>query len=236
MTNHQPYVVASVDLLLGGHCVGCARAGPALCARCGTCLEVLPRRAMPTPVPPGLPPVYAVTAYDGVAKAVLLAHKEEGRLALARPLGRALALSCLGVLTGGANRRAEGVRLVPVPSAAARVRQRGHDPLLRVARECRRSLRRAGIAAALHPVLRAVRPVEDQAGLAAHARHDNLRGAFRAMARRPSGGAVIVVDDIITTGATAVEAARALEQAGAEVLGVAVVAATARLDAGRRQR
>ena len=227
MTDRLPYLAASVDLLLGGACVGCAREGPALCSSCGKCLEMLPWRATPTPAPPGLPPVYAVTAYTGAAKAALLAHKEEGRLVLARPLGRALALSCFGVLTASAS-RPERVQLVPVPSTAARVRQRGHDPLLRVARECRRALRSAGVAAAVHPALRAVRSLEDQAGLTAQARHDNLRGALRVVGRRAPEGAVIVVDDIITTGATAVEAARSLAMAGAEVLGVAVVAATER--------
>jgi predicted amidophosphoribosyltransferase len=227
MTDRQPYLAASVDLLLGGACVGCAREGPALCSHCGRCLERLPRRATPTPAPPGLPPVYAVTGYDGAAKAALLAHKEEGRLVLARPLGRALALSCFGVLTTAAG-RPERVRLVPVPSTAARVRQRGHDPLLRIARECRRALSSAGIVAAVHPALRAVRSLEDQAGLTAQARHENLRGALRVVGRRSTEGPVIVVDDIITTGATAVEAARALTLAGADVLGVAVVAATER--------
>lgn len=232
MTNRQ-YLAASVDLLLGGACVGCARAGTALCSRCGRCLETIPRRATPTPAPPGLPPVYAASVYDGVAKAALLAHKEAGRLVLARPLGRALALSCLGVLAttvGGPER----VRLVPVPSTAARVRQRGHDPLLRISRECRRALRSAGVAATVQPALRTVRSVADQAGLTARARHHNLRGALRVGGRWSPDGAVIVVDDIITTGATAVEAARALAERGADVLGVAVIAATERRATGQR--
>jgi predicted amidophosphoribosyltransferase len=221
------YLAASLDLLLGGTCVGCARPGPALCPECGACLERLPRRVSPTPAPPGLPATFAVAAYEAVAQAALLAHKEQGRLSLARPLGRALALSCFAVLTMCAH-RAEQVRLVPVPSTAGRVRERGHDPLLRVARECRRAMRAAGVAASVEPVLRIVRPLEDQAGLSASQRHVNLQGAFEVARRRPLGGAVVVVDDIVTTGATATEACRALGVAGARVVGVAVVAATAR--------
>ncbi|MDX6319153.1 MAG: hypothetical protein QOD35_2553 [Nocardioidaceae bacterium] len=220
------YLAATLDLLLGGTCVGCTRPGPALCPRCGAFLERLPRRVSPTPTPPGLPAAFAVATYEAVAQAALLAHKEQGRLSLARPLGRALALSCFAVLTLCAH-RAEQVRLVPVPSAAGRVRERGHDPLLRVARECRRAMRAAGVTASVEPVLRIVRPLEDQAGLSAPQRHANLQGAFEVGRRRPLGGAVVVVDDIVTTGATATEACRALGVAGAEVVGVAVIAATA---------
>jgi predicted amidophosphoribosyltransferase len=227
---HSPgnaYLAASLDLLLGGTCVGCARPGSGLCPECGACLEGLPRRVSPTPAPPGLPATFAVATYEAVAQAALLAHKEQGRLSLARPLGRALALSCLAVLTTCAH-GAEQVRLVPVPSAAGRVRERGHDPLLRVARECRRALRAAGVTASVESVLRIVRPLEDQAGLSAPQRHANLQGAFAVGRSRPLVGAVVVVDDIVTTGATATEACRSLRVAGASVVGVAVVAATAR--------
>jgi predicted amidophosphoribosyltransferase len=225
------YLAASLDLLLGGTCVGCARPGPALCSGCGACLEGLPRHVSPTPAPPRLPVTFAASTYEAVAQAALLAHKEQGRLSLARPLGRALALSCFAVLTTCAH-QVEQVRLVPVPSAADRVRERGHDPLLRVARECRRAMRAAGVTASVEPVLRIVRPLQDQAGLSAPQRHANLAGAFEMGRSRPLGGAVVVVDDIITTGATAAEACRALRAGGFPVIGVAVVAATARRGPG----
>jgi predicted amidophosphoribosyltransferase len=221
------YLAASLDLLLGGTCVGCARPGPALCSQCGACLEGLPFRVSPTPPPAGLPATFAVARYEAVAQAALLAHKEQGRLSLARPLGRALAVSCFAVLTVWAD-QAEQVRLVPVPSAGARVRERGHDPLLRVARTCRRAMRAAGVNATVEPVLRIVRPLLDQAGLSAPQRHANLAGAFEVGRNLPLRGAVVVVDDIVTTGATAAEACRALSAGGASVIGVAVVAATAR--------
>jgi predicted amidophosphoribosyltransferase len=169
-----------------------------------------------------------VTAYDGVAKVALVAHKEHGRLSLARPLGRALALSCFALLSAGGTWPG-GVCLVPVPTAPRRVRERGHDPLLRVARECRRAMSAAGVATSVQLLLRTVRAVEDQAGLSARDRHSNLHGAFAAVGRRRLAvGTVIVVDDILTTGATAVEASRALAEVGITVAGVAVIAATAR--------
>jgi predicted amidophosphoribosyltransferase len=222
------YGAASLDLLWGGECVGCRRPGLALCSACGDCLCQLPHRAVPSPAPPGLPATYAVATYAGQARAVLLEHKERGRLCLAKPLGRALALSCLAVLAA-AGRQLSDVALVPVPSSRPAVRARGHDPLARVARECRIALRRAGVVADVLPLLRVARAVQDQAGLSAGERSDNLQFAFEARrGHRTRGLSVVVLDDIMTTGATAAEASRALSSAGATVLGVAVVAATER--------
>ncbi len=89
-------------------------------------------------------------------------------------------------------------------------------------------MRSAGIAATVRPVLRVVRAVEDQAELSSRARRDNLRAAFEVGGRPLEGRAVIVLDDIITTGTTAAESTRALTAAGADVIGVSVVAATTR--------
>ena len=71
------------------------------------------------------------------------------------------------------------------------------------------------------------RRVADQSGLDAAGRSANLAGALRASSDL-SGVPVVVVDDVVTTGATLVEAARALRDAGALVRGAAVVAATQR--------
>lgn len=222
------YLVASTDLFLGGSCVGCLRPGPSLCGSCRRVLQAPPRFTPPTPVLPGLPPVFSVTRYDGVAKAALLAHKEQGRLALARPLGQTLALSCCAVLTTTGCAPAS-VELVPTPSPRRRVRERGHNPQMRITRACATALRQAGVPACVRPVLRVASTVADQAGLSADQRRTNLHHAFTATTRgRRLTGTVIVVDDIVTTGATALEATRALRVAGYDVAGVAVIAATVR--------
>ncbi|MEP6665510.1 MAG: phosphoribosyltransferase family protein [Nocardioidaceae bacterium] len=229
MTSHRELGTASIDLLLGGTCVGCSRPGTALCSRCGPVLEGLPFRTSPTPCPPGLSCVVAVADYEGVVRAALIAHKEEGRLALSKPLGRALAVSVFGVLSQGPRPASVVVHLVPVPSRARVVRERGHDPLLRITRDAGRAVRRSGVAASVDPALRFTRAVADQSELAATDRARNLDGAFEVRRRsRLDGVSAIVVDDIMTTGATAAEAVRALRESGAQVLGVAVVAATRR--------
>jgi predicted amidophosphoribosyltransferase len=82
-------------------------------------------------------------------------------------------------------------------------------------------------------LLRHRRVVADQAGLSQLARRDNLRGALGVTALPPAGWRVVVVDDVVTTGATLTEAVRALHAAGVAVAGTAVVAATVRHRAAR---
>ncbi len=210
---HRRGVLADLlDLVLPRDCAGCSSPGRTLCARCAAALASGPVRARPTPAPAGLPALTAAAAYDGVVRSLLLAHKERGRLALAAPLGRALA--------GAAAVHGRGALLVPVPSSSAAVRARGHDHARRLAAAAARRL-----ATRVLPVLVHARSVQDQSELDAAARAANLAGALRAR-RRLDGLVVVVVDDVVTTGATLAEAARALTAAGAEVRGAAVVAAT----------
>ncbi|MEW2618611.1 ComF family protein [Streptomyces sp. NPDC048106] len=213
------------DLVLPTDCAGCGAPRTTLCARCRTALAPgAPRRVRPLPEPPGLPVVYASAPYADAVRALLLAHKERGALTLTGALGTALAGAVragLGASTGsrapanGAWRAgtAGTVVLVPVPSARWAVRARGHDPVRRMALAAAGELRRTGTPARVAAVLRQRRPVADQAGLDARRRLANLAGALEVTAggdRLLAGGRVVLVDDLVTTGASLAEAARAL--------------------------
>jgi predicted amidophosphoribosyltransferase len=172
-------------------------------------------------VPEGLPEVWAAAGYADEVRAVLLAHKERGVTGLARPLGEALAGAVRAVASGGA------LLLVPVPSARRAVAVRGHDAMRRLALAAARELRREGIRARAAAVLRQRRPVADQSGLSARERLENLSGAIDGRAgsgRLLRAAPVVLVDDLMTTGASLVAAARAVEAAGGRVAGAAVVA------------
>ena len=201
-----------LDLVLPRDCAGCGVPGRTVCRACRSDLVGEPFVHVPTPAPPGLPPVVAAAAYGGVVRSLLLAHKERGRTTLVVPLG--------ALLAAAARAYGPGVVLVPVPSSPAAVRARGHDHARRLAAAAGR---RCGLPA--EPLLRGARAVADQSGLDAAGRSANLHGALRA-GHRARGRAVVVVDDVVTTGATLAEAARALQEAGAHVCGAAVVAAT----------
>jgi predicted amidophosphoribosyltransferase len=210
---------AGGDLAFGARCLGCRRSGRLLCPACRDALPTgLALSVAPTPAPVGLAPCFAAAAYASTVRRMILAHKERSAFGLVRPLGDLLT----GPVLAAADGAGEAV-LVPVPSRASVVRERGHDPLERVLRQ---AARRTGL-----PVVRAltqVRRPRDQHALDAAARAANLRGAYAVRRRSPLPAATIVCDDVLTTGSTAREAQRALEAAGVRVLGIAVIAATRR--------
>ncbi|MGW2079747.1 ComF family protein [Streptomyces sp. NPDC001939] len=107
--------------------------------------------------------------------------------------------------------------LVPVPSARKAVRARGHDPARRIAYAAAAELRRAGVPARVLAALRQRRAVADQAGLDSRGRLANLAGALEvpagARALLASGGRIVLVDDVMPTGASLAEAARAIRAA-----------------------
>jgi predicted amidophosphoribosyltransferase len=222
------------DLVLGSSCVGCGRPGRPLCAECRAGLPGSAAIAWPTPTPPGLVPPFATGAYDGVLRAMVLAHKERRVLALARPLGELLAHAA-GAAMDAAAGPGHPVVLVPVPSRPGAVRQRGHDPTAAMVRTAARALARQGRDATAVRMLRLRPGVADQAGLDARRRAANLAGSMaassavvRRVGERVHRAHVVVCDDVLTTGATLREAQRALEAAGVRVLASATVAATRR--------
>ncbi|MYW06315.1 ComF family protein, partial [Streptomyces sp. SID3343] len=79
------------DLVLPADCAGCGEPGPRLCTACRAVFLPSAARMGPTPAPEGLPPVYAITAYEGPVRGALAAYKERGARSLVRPLGDALA-------------------------------------------------------------------------------------------------------------------------------------------------
>lgn len=201
------------DLVLPRRCLGCAVAGASLCSGCRP--APAQRRAL---VLSGGLPVVAAGDYAGVLREAVLAYKERGRRDLAGPL--AVTLAPLIDMSPPA-------LLVPVPSVRSSARARGGDHMVRLTARAAR-IRRARTAM---PLTFGREPA-DSAGLDARSRAANLTGAMRAADGR--GRRAVLVDDVLTTGATLTEAARALTAAGWSVGGAVVLAATARRDIARR--
>jgi predicted amidophosphoribosyltransferase len=172
----------------------------------------------------GVHGVWSAARYEGAVRDALLAYKERGRRDLAPPLAELLAAAVAAALDAGPGRR--DVVLVPVPTARSVAAARGGDHVLRLAR---RAGARHGVRTAVG-VLSLTRRIHDSAGLGIAQRERNLAGAVAARAA-PDGLAALVVDDIVTTGATVRACVRALESAGWAVVGAAVVAATPRRSA-----
>lgn len=222
------------DLVWGSTCVGCGAPGPALCHGC--------RQAPLTPLKRlGDEGLRCVSAADhaGPWGRAVVAHKERGVRELGDPMAHLLASTVLRVVDLAAP---APVLLVPVPSRPDAVRERGEDPWARVVRGAVRVLRRSARQQrwTLAPLLVAGRRSLDQGGLDASQREANLRGALRvspggvlrARRRHPGPVRVVVCDDVVTTGATVREAARALGASGISTA-CAVTVTAARLRSGQ---
>lgn len=213
------------DLVLPRICVGCSASRSALCPDCieriapdGLVLDVLAAGA-----PPDLP-ICAAGWYDGALRAAVLAYKEHGRRELTRSLGALLAGAVAGVILRAHDELVDAphgtLALIPAPSNAAARRARGGNHVTALAASLQL---RDGVVA---PVLTLTRPVLDSAGLGARDRARNLDHAIRARRPRAPDQPCVLIDDVVTSGATAGEAYRALSAAGWHVAGVAALAAT----------
>ena len=207
---------AAADLTLGSGCPGCRTPGWGLCEAC--------RRQLPSGAHlverPGwtqMPPVAACGWYREPLSSIVIAHKDDGAWQLAGLLG-----GLLGQAVGGLNpAECAHVLLVPVPSDPAAVRRRGYDHSSALAKAAGRRL---GLG--VRPLLQRARAAADQVG---RGRDDRLRAQQGTMvAAAGASAALIVTDDVVTTGSTMSEAVRALRAAGYLVRGAAVVCDTPR--------
>lgn len=167
-------------------------------------------------------PIMASASYEGAAKNILIAAKERNQVALIPFIAEA-ALSATSSLLGLAPSSAP-VALVPIPSMPKNIRMRGYNLVAQMANLVAAQLKMRSGDVQVFPVLKHARRVIDQSRLTAQQRAANLRGAFTIDENHASGigrRQVIVIDDLVTTGSTLLEARRALLAVGANVLGAA---------------
>lgn len=206
-----------LDLVLPLECGGCGAPATRWCDVCAAALQVkLDEPHLVTPrVDPGVP-VFALGRYAGTRRRAIVAFKEHGRRDLAPPLSRALALGIHHLISWGI--LDTPVAIVPAPTRASAARRRGGDPVTRLAAQASRN----------HPEITVVKALRtrafarDSVGLTSTDRERNVRGRIKAT--RSVSGAVLVVDDIVTTGATAREAVHILQTTGAKVTAVLTLA------------
>lgn len=207
-SSHWHALLAEIGaFLLASSCAGCDAPGVLLCEGCR-------RELAPEPLQlrtPGGLSVHAAMPFDGVAARCIRRLKGEGDTLLAGPLGSALG-AVLRPMLG------DGIHPVPIPTSRAAFRRRGYRvPELLIARAGADPWR----------LLRHHGPHADQRGLGARERALNVQGSLRVR-QKGRGARVVLVDDVVTTGATFDEAARVLADAGFEVVSAVALAATKR--------
>ena len=198
----------AVSLFLGSVCLGCERPGKPWCTECFDDLNtaVAPWQTADDPV------TIACTPYAGCLPAAIVGFKDRNVRTLGPVLG--------DVLAAGLELLPEAAVIVPAPSSPVAVRRRGFDHTAELAQ-----LAALRLGWPTRTLLRARRR-RDQAGLSVGQRRRNLEGSM--WVPRPGREAVIVVDDVRTSGATLTECVRALRAAGYVVLGNVVIASAHR--------
>lgn len=196
-------------------CSGCGKLDVSLCAACRLALHPRVRSVERDGFT-----AWAALEYAGTNRSVIAAYKDGGRTDAAPALAAALRHSIGAALQHGV-KAADGpasVHLVTIPSSTAAWRIRGYHPVNLLVARC-----------GLRPlaVLEGVGEAVDQVGLTREQRATNKHGSMRSR-RQLNGQKFLLVDDIVTTGASVREATRALSAAGGTVIGVAALAETPR--------
>lgn len=222
------FATRALDLALPARCPGCGAEGPPICAACLPALDArldLPAGiaiGLPSDVPPPLLQLEWCAPFTGLIRDALHQLKYAGEKRLAGPLGAAIARRWRVAGAGGD-------LLVPVPVHAARARTRGYDQAELIARAAAKELGRPCAS-----ILERERATVAQFDLDRSTRATNVHGAFRLLPRasrqaiedpRPLRGRwIVLIDDVVTTGATLAACAEPLIAAGAIGVSAATVA------------
>ncbi len=210
----------ALSLILPVSCAGCGELDYNLCPACHA--ELVPElqyRELFDPVAKLRLPLWYSMELTQVSSSVLHEFKEQGRTSVAKHLARPYVSALQAAYAaGGAESSSTTAHITWVvpPSSRANFRQRGYVPITVLAQT-------AGVRP--QRLLVNTRRRIDQSVLGRIERFENMRGSFRAV-KNFDGRSVIILDDVLTTGATLQECARALRAEGANVIGAAVLAYT----------
>lgn len=197
------------DLLFTPTCIGCTKFGVRICNTCLTELKPVNNRRLGY-----LDRIIAANDYSGWLRDRLIQYKS-GEHTFALGLAAILLTKCLTQVTS--------LKIVPIPSSNQKIKLRQIDTIGYLANQIRTLEPKFQVISALN----LIRDVKDQVGLSFDARAINMNDAF--LANQKITGNVLLLDDVITTGATISNAAKVLKLAGAASVSAVALCNAARL-------
>ena len=187
------------ELLFTPRCILCSNLGSAVCLKCRTQIKPVSNRRLS-----GITYTLSAGEYSGWLREALISYKN-GNQSVASTLAKILHESMAG------SHIEFPLQVIPIPSSLSKIRERGYDSIANLCNEM--SKLNAGLQVR-HGALALKHEVRDQVGLSARERQQNLAGAISA--RLKLSGSALIVDDVVTTGATLINAAKALRIAGVQ--------------------
>ena len=209
------------ELIYPNICLCCGKTGVKICHNCSKYWLANPNKSK---VENNC--LFFVTTYDETTSPIILAAKESGNREAVKLIARSITNSIsFAILNLGI---AQPINLVSIPSQLSAIRRRGRDHIKDLVQEVITQLNKQNIDAAYLPILKPIKKIKDQSDLNGLQRKENMSHAFIVKTSPISQSAVIVIDDLVTTGASILEGVRALSEAKITVDAVVTACAVGR--------
>lgn len=203
-----------LNLILPTTCVLCDALGSSVCDDCNGKISNAPIAISRFDFPG-----YRICTYTSGAAKLVHEFKEANQTSIASVFANA-------ILPAMNNFELTAVALIPIPSKKKSFAARGFNPANEIAKSLSRKIAaQQNLLIPVCNILQLHRQVADQASLTGESRRTNLVGAM-SLTKSPPDRGIILLDDVVTTGATMREARRCLEEAGAKVIGFLAFAET----------
>lgn len=209
------------ELIYPEICLCCGETGAKICDSCSRYWLAKPNRSKVENIW-----LFFVATYDEATSQVILAAKEAGNKDAVRLIARSIASSVsFAIVNLGIS---QPINLVTIPSQLSAIRRRGRDHIKDLAQEVIIQLNQQDINAICLPILKPIKKIKDQSDLNGLQRKENMNHAFTVKSSPISQSTVILIDDLVTTGASIQEGVRALSEAKITVDAVVTACAVGR--------
>lgn len=209
------------ELIYPEICLCCGKTGAKICDSCSRYWLAKPNRSKVENIW-----LFFVATYDEATSQVILAAKEAGNKDAVRLIARSIASSVsFAIVNLGIS---QPINLVTIPSQLSAIRRRGRDHIKDLAQEVIIQLNQQDINAICLPILKPIKKIKDQSDLNGLQRKENMNHAFTVKSSPISQSTVILIDDLVTTGASIQEGVRALSEAKITVDAVVTACAVGR--------
>ena len=209
------------ELIYPNICLCCGKTGVKICHNCSNYWLANPNKSK---VENNC--LFFVTTYDETTSPIILAAKESGNREAVKLIAGSITNSIsFAILNLGI---AQPINLVTIPSQLSAIRRRGRDHIKDLVQEVITQLHKQNIDAIYLPILKPIKKIKDQSDLNGLQRKENMSHAFIVKTSPISQSAVIVIDDLVTTGASILEGVRALGEAKITVDAVVTACAVGR--------